>query len=98
MALGANAGAVLRGVVFQALRPVFGGIVCGITLAAGFSAILHRTLIFPGSMDLFYGVPFYDPLTFAGLIVFTACLATIASFAPARRALVVDPMVALRYE
>jgi ABC-type lipoprotein release transport system permease subunit len=49
-------------------------------------------------MDFFYGVPFYDPATFVGLSCFVAGIAALASVAPARRALRVDPMVALRYE
>ncbi|MDE3197522.1 MAG: ABC transporter permease, partial [Acidobacteriota bacterium] len=98
MALGAGAQAVLRGVVGQALRPVFAGSAAGIVLAAGLSAVLHQTLIFPGSMDFFYGVPFYDPVTFGGIGALDTMLAMAASWVPARRALRVDPAVALRYE
>jgi predicted permease len=98
MALGANRRAVLRNVIIQALRPVFTGMACGIGMACALSAVLHQTLIFPGSMDFFYGVPFYDPATFGVLFCFVTVLAGVASFAPARRALRVDPMVALRHE
>jgi ABC-type antimicrobial peptide transport system permease subunit len=98
MALGATQAGVLKAVVLQGLRPVFGGIVLGVAGAAGLSSVLHATLVFPGSIDLFYGVPFYDPLTFLGLSWFVAGVATIASLAPARRALQVDPMTALRHE
>jgi putative ABC transport system permease protein len=98
MALGADRGLLLRNVVLQALRPVFVGMACGFALAAALSALLHRTLIFPGSMDFFYGVPFYDPATFTALFCFVALLAIVASLAPVRRALRVDPMIALRYE
>ena len=89
---------MLGGIVVQALRPVFAGSVAGIVLAAGVSAVLHQTLIFPGSMDFFYGIPFYDPITFGGILVFGAALAILASWIPALRALSVDPAVALRYE
>lgn len=98
IALGATGAGVLRNVVLQSLKPVSTGILCGIAMAAGLSALLHQTLIFPGSMDLFYGVPFYDPVTFAALFCFVALLTTAASLAPARRALRVDPTIALRYE
>jgi ABC-type antimicrobial peptide transport system permease subunit len=70
------------------------GLLCG----AALSAILHSTLVSPGASDLLYGVRFYDPLTFLGLSAFLAGVATAASVIPARRALKVDPMIALRYE
>jgi macrolide transport system ATP-binding/permease protein len=98
MALGAAAGAVVRGVVLSGLRPVFVGMAVGIAAAAGASAVLHSTLSFPGSADLLYGVSFYDPATFLGLSVFLLAVAALASVVPARRAVRVDPMVALRYE
>jgi macrolide transport system ATP-binding/permease protein len=98
MALGAGAGGVLRDVVIEGLRPVFVGTALGIAAAAGMSALLHATLVFPGSTDLLYGVAFYDPVTFIGLACFLTAIAAIASAVPARRALRVDPMVALRYE
>ena len=98
MALGANTAAVWKGVLLQGLRPVFAGMLLGVAAAAGLSALLHQTLIFPGSMDFLYGVPFYDPVTFASLVCFVLAIAALASAVPARRALRVDPAVALRYE
>ena len=98
MALGANPAAVWKGVLFQGLRPVLAGMLLGVATAAVLSALLHQTLIFPGSMDFLYGVPFYDPVTFAGLVCFVLAVAALASAIPARRALRVDPAVALRYE
>src|SRR5262249_26659859 len=58
VALGANASAVLRSVVFQGLRPTVVGIVIGITGALGFSWILHQRIGEPGSSDFLHGVPF----------------------------------------
>jgi putative ABC transport system permease protein len=98
MALGANIAAVWKGVLFQGLQPVLAGMLLGVAVAAGLSALLHQTLIFPGSMDFLYGVPFYDPVTFASLVCFVLAVAALASAVPARRALRVDPAVALRYE
>lgn len=98
MALGASASDVVRAVVIDGLRPVFAGMVVGIAAAAGTSTLLHSTLSFPGSADLLYGVSFYDPATFLGLTAFLLAAAALASTVPARRAVNVDPMVALRYE
>jgi len=98
MALGATAGAVLRSVVLHSLRPVIVGLGAGIAGAAALSSVLHTTLVFPGSTDVLYGVPFYDPATFVGFGGFLIFVATLASLVPARRAIRVDPMTALRYE
>jgi ABC-type antimicrobial peptide transport system permease subunit len=70
----------------------------GLLGAGGLSAVLHSTLTFPGAPDLLYGLPWWDPVTFAAIVLFLAAIATIASAVPARRALRVDPMVALRWE
>ncbi len=98
VALGAKAGDVLFSVIVRGLRPVFCGLVLGVAGAAGLSALLHSTLALPGSADFFYGVSFYDPATFLGLSAFLIVVAAIASAIPARCALKVDPMIALRYE
>jgi ABC-type antimicrobial peptide transport system permease subunit len=98
IALGANSGAVLKNVILQGLRPVFAGLILGLAAAAGLSSVLHWALFLPGAWDLLYGVPFYDPVTFAGMICFVMGIAALASAVPARRALTVDPITALRYE
>ncbi len=98
MALGATTREIVSDVVLRGLRPVMIGAAIGVMCAAGLSAILHQTLVFPGSMDFLYGVPFYDPITFASLIVFVIGSAAAASAIPARRASRVDPALALRHE
>ena len=98
MALGADSPALWKDVILDGLRPALAGMVCGAAAAACLSTLLHRTLIFPGSMDFLYGVPFYDPVTFAGLAAFVPFVAALASAIPARRALRVDPAVALRHD
>jgi predicted permease len=98
MALGAAAGDVVRDVVVSGLRPVAIGMAVGMAGAGALSAVLHSTLVFPGSPDLLYGVSAYDPATFGGLALFLLLVAGLASALPARRAVRVDPMEALRYE
>jgi len=98
MALGADARDVLASVVLSGLKPTFVGAALGLAGAAAFSAVLHATLVFPGSMDLLFGVSMLDPLTFIGLSLFVGCVGAAACAVPARRATKVDPMVALRYE
>jgi putative ABC transport system permease protein len=89
MALGAQAGDVLRLIVGQSLRFAIAGIAIGIIGAL----VLTRLLV-----SLLYGVSATDPLTFAATAVVLAAMAVAAGFVPARRATKVDPMIALRYE
>ena len=98
IALGAGNRDVVKNVIVPTLWPVSMGTVLGVAAAAALSWMLHATLVFPGSVDFLYGVPFYDPATFFGLIIFVLGIAAAASALPARRAMSVDPLVALRYE
>ncbi len=98
IALGATAGRVLQHIALEGLRPVLIGMVAGLAGGGGLSLLLHYTLAFPGSIDFLYGVSFYDPLTFAGIMAFLVAVSLAASLGPALRAIKVDPLVALRYE
>lgn len=89
MALGAQPGNVLRKFLGEGLLVATAGIGVGLT-AALFLTQLMASLI--------YGVSARDPLTLAGVVVVLAAVALLASYIPARRAMRVDPMVALRYE
>jgi ABC-type lipoprotein release transport system permease subunit len=89
MALGASPGDVLRLFLRQALLLATVGIVVGLACAAAMTQLLTSML---------FGVEPSDPLTYAAVIVMLASVAVLASYAPARRAMRVDPIVALRYE
>jgi ABC-type antimicrobial peptide transport system permease subunit len=89
VALGARSQDVLRMVFAHGLK-LF-GIGAGIGLAAALA--LSRTLA-----HLLYGVSAYDPLSFTGVILLLGAVTLLACYIPARRAMRVDPLVALRYE
>jgi putative ABC transport system permease protein len=89
MALGARGGDVVRLVLGQGLRVAAIGIVFGVAGALGLTRFL-RTLL--------YEVQPTDPLTFAAVLLLLVSIAAAASYLPVRRAMRVDPMVALRYE
>ena len=89
MALGAQPGEILRMVVRQGiLLTVIGG-------ALGLAGALALTRVLAG---LLQGVRTSDPLSFAVVLLVLAASAFLASYIPARRAVALDPMVALRYE
>jgi len=89
MALGAKRVDVLRLVVGQGLRLALIGIGAGLAAALGLTRLMSSML---------YGVRPTDLVTFAAVSLLLAGVAVLASYVPARRAMRVDPIIALRYE
>ncbi|MBA2241753.1 MAG: FtsX-like permease family protein, partial [Chthoniobacterales bacterium] len=89
MALGAQRSDMLQLILRQSLRLVLIGIVLGIVAALGATQVLSTLL---------YGVGAADFATYFGVVMLLAVAALLASYIPARRAMRVDPMVALRHE
>ena len=89
IALGAQRTDVLRLVLGQGTKLALLGVVIGIAAALGLTRLMASQL---------FGVTAHDPLTFAGVAVLLMLVALAACYMPARRAMRVDPIVALRYE
>jgi ABC-type antimicrobial peptide transport system permease subunit len=89
MALGAQRKDVLTLVLSEGMKLVLVGAVIGIAAALGLSRLMAGML---------YGVSATDPLTFAAVPIVLLGVAMLACYIPARRAMRVDPMTALRYE
>ena len=89
MALGALSRDVLRLVLGQAAKLAMMGVVVGIAAALALTRLMSTLL---------FGVSATDPTTFAGVALLLVVVALAASYVPVRRAMKLDPVVALRYE
>jgi predicted permease len=89
MALGADHTEVMKLVLEQAMRPVLIGGVAGVAACAAVSHVLSSML---------FGLSAHDPIAFISVPLLLLIVAMVASYIPARRAMSVDPIVALRYE
>ncbi len=89
MALGADRTDVIKLIVKQAMRPVVFGALVGVAGCAAVSRVLS---------SLLFGLSAHDAIAFISAPLVLLAVALIACYIPARRAMRVDPMVALRYE
>src|SRR5271155_277320 len=89
LALGAQSRSILSMVLRQGLALAIAGAAIGLVCALIVSHLMAGAL---------YGVRPTDPLTFAGVALLLLGVALLACYIPARRALRIDPLVALRYE
>lgn len=89
IALGAPSTEILKLVMGQAMLLAAGGVVLGLLAAFALTRVMSRLL---------YGVSATDATTFVVIAVLLPSVGLLASYIPARRAMKVDPMVALRHE
>ncbi len=89
VALGASRATILLMILRETLLLTFAGLLVGVPCALIASHLIGHLL---------FGVSANDPITLAAVAFTLAAVATLAGFVPARRAMQVDPMVALRHE
>ena len=89
MALGAQPGNIFKLVIGRGMIVIFFGLALGIAGALALTRFIASML---------FGVKPADPLTYAAVALLLAAVALAACYFPARRAMDVDPMIALRYE
>jgi putative ABC transport system permease protein len=89
MALGASRLGILKMIMSEGFRLVATGMVIGFFAAIPFANLIVTQL---------YGVSAHDPMTYAIVIVALSAAALFASYSAARRAMHLDPMIALRHE
>jgi len=89
MALGATPSGMLSLILAESLQLIFFGVLFGVAAAFGLTRMLASML---------YGVTSTDPLIFVSVTLLLIVIALAACLIPARRAMRIDPMVALRHE
>jgi predicted permease len=89
LALGAQGGDVLQMVLRQGTNLALVGVVIGIGAAFALTRLMT---------NLLFGVTAHDPLTFVAVAILLILVVLLACYIPARRATLIDPIVALRYE
>ncbi|MFZ0594573.1 MAG: ABC transporter permease [Bryobacteraceae bacterium] len=89
MAVGANGTDIISHILWEAMCPILIGSLIGIVLSAAVSRVLS---------SLLFGLSAHDAVAFISVPLFLLAVAIMASLIPARRAMRVDPMVALRFE
>jgi predicted permease len=89
LALGAQSGDVQQMVLSQGVRMALLGVAIGLVAALALTGLMTSVL---------FGVSARDPMTFAAVAALLVLVSLLASYIPARRAMSVDPIVALRYE
>jgi putative ABC transport system permease protein len=89
MALGAQRRDVLLLIIKEGAKFAFVGVALGVAGAFGVSRLLASQL---------YGVSATDPITYAAVAIAMTVVTLLACYIPARRAMRIDPLVALRYE
>jgi ABC-type antimicrobial peptide transport system permease subunit len=89
MALGATPRSIFQIILRDGLWMVLSGILVGLAGAAGLTRLLAQFLLLVSPSD---------PVTFLGVVVILAFVALGACYIPARRAMKVEPVIALRHE
>jgi putative ABC transport system permease protein len=89
IALGAGKQDILGLILRESSRPVLAGLLVGMCLGVGASYLLR---------GLLYGLNTVDGISFAGISILFLSIALFAAYLPSRRAMRVDPVMALRYE
>jgi predicted permease len=89
LALGAQGGDVLQMILKQGTKLALVGVVIGVGAALALTRLMT---------NLLFGVTAHDPLTFVAVAVLLILVVLTACYIPARRATLIDPIVALRYE
>lgn len=87
--MGANGTDIISHILWEAMCPILIGSLIGIVLSAAVSRVLS---------SLLFGLSAHDAVAFISVPLFLLAVAIMASLIPARRAMRVDPMVALRFE